>query len=141
MSVHPCWASAFFLSHNPKTIELRKGSFGVSLKPGDRIAIYATLPTAEVLGIVQVVRRELLAVDRLWRESEQGKLAKISRAQFDAYYANQESGIGVWVAAPELLPSPITLPKLRQNWGQRWQPPQQIQQLTHEQIAALNITR
>ena len=141
ISVHPCWASAFFLSHNPKTIELRKGSFGVSLKPGDRIAIYATLPTAEVLGIVQVVRRELLAVDRLWRESEQGKLAKISRAQFDAYYANQESGIGVWVAAPELLPSPIALPKLRQNWGQRWQPPQQIQQLTHEQIAALNITR
>jgi predicted transcriptional regulator len=141
ISVHPRWAASFFLTHNPKTIELRKGSFGVSLKPGDRIAIYATLPTAEVLGIVQVVRRELLAVDRLWRESEQGKLAKISRVQFDAYYANQESGIGVWVAAPELLPSPIALPKLRQNWGPRWQPPQQLQRLTDEQIAALNIAR
>jgi len=95
ISVRSVWASAFFFSHNAKSIELRKGSFGVSLKPGDRIAIYATLPTVEVLGIVQVVRRELLAVDRLWRESEQGKLAKVSRTQFDAYYANQEKGIGV----------------------------------------------
>jgi predicted transcriptional regulator len=103
ISVRPVWASAFFFSHNAKSIELRKGSFGVSLKPGDRMAIYATLPTAEVLGIVQVVRRELLAVDRLWRESEQGKLAKVSRAQFDAYYANQESGIGVWVGGKASL--------------------------------------
>jgi predicted transcriptional regulator len=139
ISVRPTWADAFFLSHNPKTIELRKGSFGACLKPGDRIAIYATLPTAEVLGIVRVLRRERLPLDRLWRASQQGKLAKVSREQFETYYANQESGIGVWVSAAELLPSPIALPRLRQNWGHRWQPPQQIQQLTHEQMAAVAI--
>jgi hypothetical protein len=56
------------------------------------------------------------------------------------YYANQESGIGVWVGAAELFPSPIALSKLRQKFGQRWQPPQQIQQLTDDQIEmALNI--
>jgi predicted transcriptional regulator len=135
ISVRPTWADAFFNTHNPKTIELRKGSFGASLKPGDTIAIYATTPTAEVLGIVRVLKRESLTVDRLWRESEQGQLAKVSRTQFDAYYANQKSGIGVWVAVPELLPSPIALPRLRQNWGPRWQPPQQIVQLTDDQIA------
>ena len=134
ISVHPRWASSFFLSHNPKSIELRKGSFGASLKPGDSIVIYATLPEAKAIGTVQVVKRELLTVDRLWRESKQGMLAKVSRQQFDAYYANQESGIGVWVGATELLPSPIALPKLRPNWGPRWQPPQQIQQLTPEQM-------
>ncbi|MEG4408925.1 hypothetical protein [Microcoleus sp. MON2_D5] len=134
-SVHPRWASGFFLTHNPKTIELRKGSFGACLKPGDRIAIYATLPTAEVLGIVQVVKRQSLPIDRLWRASEQGQLAKVSRAQFDAYYANQQSGVGVWIGAAELFPSSIALPKLRQNWGHHWQPPQQIMQLTDEQIA------
>ncbi|MEG4521041.1 MULTISPECIES: hypothetical protein [unclassified Microcoleus] len=139
ISVHPRWARAFFLSHNPKTIELRKGNFGASLKPGDNIAIYATMPVAELLGIVRVLKRERLPLDRLWRASEQGKLAKVSRQQFETYYNNQESGIGVWVAAPKLFPSPIALPKLRQNFGQRWQPPQQIQRLTHEQIAALNI--
>jgi predicted transcriptional regulator len=139
ISVHPRWASAFFLSHNPKTIELRKGKFGASLKAGDSIAIYATMPVAEILGIVKVVKRELLTVDRLWRASQQGKLAKVSRAQFDSYYTNQELGIGVWVDAAELLPSPIALPRLRQNWGPRWQPPQQIQQLTDNQMMSLNI--
>jgi predicted transcriptional regulator len=139
ISVHPRWASAFFLTHNPKTIELRKGSFGAGLKPRDRIAIYATLPTAEVLGIVRVLKRESLPIDRLWRESRQGQLAKVSREQFKTYYTNQESGIGVWVSAAELFPSPIALSKLRQNWGPRWQPPQQIQQLTDDRIMALNI--
>jgi predicted transcriptional regulator len=88
---------------------------------------------------VQFAKRELLSIEQLWEESEQGKLAKVSRVQFDAYYANQESGIGVWVSAPELFPNPIALPRLRQNWGYRWQPPQQIQQLTDDQMAALNI--
>lgn len=136
ISVRPVWASAFFLSHNPKSIELRKSNFGASLKPGDTIAIYATVPTAELLGIVRVLKRESLAIDRLWRESQQGQLAKVSRQQFDAYYVNQSSGVGVWVGAAELFPSPIALSQLRQNWGPRWQPPQQLQQLTPEQISA-----
>lgn len=137
ISVHPRWASAFFLSHNPKAIELRKGNFGASLKPGDVIAIYATMPTAEVLGIVRVLKRESLPIDRLWQESRQGMLAKVSRQQFKTYYTNQESGVGVWVSAAELLPSPIALCRLRQSWGNRWQPPQQIQHLSPEQLTAL----
>lgn len=141
ISVRPVWASAFFLSHNPKTIELRKGNFGTSLKPGDSIAIYATMPTAELLGIVRVLKREILPIDRLWRASEQGRLARVSRQQFDAYYASQESGVGVWVSAAELLPSPIALPRLRQNWGNRWQPPQQIVQLTSEQMALIKCPK
>src|SRR4028119_270960 len=139
ISVRPVWASAFFLSHNAKSIELRKGNFGTSLKPGDVIAIYATLPVGKLIGRVRVIKRESLTIDRLWQTSEQGRLAKVSREQFETYYANQESGIGVWVSAAELLPSPIALPRLRQNWGHRWQPPQQMQQLTHEQMAAVSI--
>lgn len=141
ISVRPTWASAFFLDRDPKTIELRKGNFGASLKPGDNIAIYATMPVAELLGIVRVLKRELLSIDRLWQTSDQGQLARVSRQQFDAYYANQESGVGVWVGAAELFPSPIELCRLRQNWGRRWQPPQQIQQLTDDRMAALNIDR
>ena len=130
----PTWADAFFLDRNPKTIELRKGNFGASLKPGDVIAIYATMPTAEVLGIVRVLKRELLSIDRMWQASSLGQLARVSQAQFNAYYAQQESGIGVWVEAAELLLGPISLYQLRQNWGCCWQPPQQIQQLTQEQM-------
>ncbi|MEG3972293.1 hypothetical protein QUA00_32430 [Microcoleus sp. T2B6] len=141
ISVHPRWAASFFASANPKSIELRKGSFGASLKPGDNIAIYATMPVAELLGIVRVLKREILPIDRLWRESQQGQLARVSRQQFDTYYASQIFGVGVWVNTAELFPSPIALPRLRQNWGHRWQPPQQIQKLTDDRIMALNIDR
>lgn len=134
ISVRPTWADAFFLDRNPKSIELRKGSFGASLKPGDVIAIYATLPVGKLIGRVRVIKRESLTIDRLWQASQQGQLARVSQAQFNAYYAQQESGIGVWVEAAELLLGPISLYQLRQNWGRRWQPPQQIQQLTQEQM-------
>src|SRR4028119_1194451 len=97
ISVRPTWADAFFFDHNPKTIELRKGNFGASLKPGDAIAIYATMPTAELLGTVRFLKHESLPIQQLWDESEQGKLAKVSQAQFNAYYGNQSSGIGIWV--------------------------------------------
>jgi predicted transcriptional regulator len=53
---------------------LRKGSFGESLQAGDVIAIYATMPTAEVLGIVRVLKHESLPINRLWQASEQGQL-------------------------------------------------------------------
>ncbi len=139
ISVRPVWASAFFLSHNAKSIELRKGNFGTSLKPGDVIAIYATLPVGKLIGRVRVIKRESLTIDRLWQTSEQGRLAKVSREQFETYYANQESGVGVWVGGAKLFPCQIALYQLRQNWGHRWQPPQQMQQLTHEQMAAVSI--
>ena len=103
ISVHPRWASAFFLSHKPACARTEKRQLWASLKTGDSIVIYATMPTTEIIGIVQFVKRELLPIEQLWEESEQGKLAKVSRAQLDAYYANQESGIGVWVGGVELL--------------------------------------
>jgi predicted transcriptional regulator len=52
ISVRPTWADAFFLDRNPKTIELRKGNFGTSLKAGDSIVIYSTLPVGEAIGTV-----------------------------------------------------------------------------------------
>lgn len=113
ISVRPTWADAFFNIHNPKTIELRKGNFGASLKPGDSIIIYATMPVAEILGIVRVAMRESLPISELWRVSKQGQLARVSQAQFDDYYRNQESGIGVWVESTQLLTKPIPLYRFR----------------------------
>jgi len=94
ISVRPTWADAFFNDRNPKTIELRKGNFGASLKPGDSIVIYATMPVAEIIGTVKVVKRESLAVDQLWQTSEQERLARVSRQQFDTY--GSESDFRYW---------------------------------------------
>jgi hypothetical protein len=38
------------------------------------------------------------------------------------------------------FPVKRALSKIRQKFGQRWQPPQQIQQLNDDQISALAIT-
>jgi predicted transcriptional regulator len=138
ISVRPTWADAFFIDQNPKTIELRKGNFGASLKPGDSIIIYGTMPTAELLGIVRVVKREILPIKQLWQQSQQGQLARVSQAQFDDYYANQQLGVGVWVGSAVLLPKPIPLCRLRKAWGTNWNPPQQLQQLTCERMLAID---
>jgi len=99
-----------------KQLNWEKATKGTSLKAGDSIVIYSTLPVGEAIGTVKVIKRESLAVDRLWQESQQGQLAKVSREQFKTYYTNQESGIGVWVSAAELLLSsdrpPPTSPEL-----------------------------
>lgn len=41
------------------------------------------------------------------------------------------------LALPNSFPVKRALPKLRQNFGQRWQPPQQLQRLSDEQRALL----
>jgi predicted transcriptional regulator len=141
ISVRPTWADAFFSYRNPKTIELRKGNFGASLKAGDSIVIYATMPVAEIIGTVKVVKRESLAVDRLWQNQSKGTGKGIAPTVRDLLH---QPGIGYWCLGGrcELFPSPIALSKIRQKFGQRWQPPQQIQQLNDDQIEmALNIAR
>lgn len=141
ISVRPRWASTFFLSHNPKSIELRKGNFGASLKPGDNLVIYSTLPQGKVIGTVKVVKREPLIIDRLWEQSQRGKLAYVTQSEFDTYYSNTICGVGIWVSEPKQWKQPIGLFEMREILGKHWQPPQQLQQLNTDQLTALNIAR
>lgn len=126
ISVKPKWANAFFADSNRKTIELRKGSFGTSLQPGDTISIYSTMPKGCVIGTVKVMERYERSIEDLWRKSEQGVLTHVTRSEFDTYYSGHHFGVGVWVWSPEKWERPIALAKLRQILGERWQPPQQI---------------
>ncbi|MEG3976159.1 MULTISPECIES: hypothetical protein [Microcoleaceae] len=52
------------------------------------------MPVGEAIGTVKVIKREPLTVDRLWQESRQGMLARVSRQQFDAY--GSESDFRCW---------------------------------------------
>lgn len=126
ISVKPKWANAFFTDINRKTIELRKGNFGASLKPGDTIVIYSTMPEGCAIGTVKVMERYEYSVKDLWRKSEQGVLAHISQTEFDNYYSGHHFGIGIWVWNPHKWERPIALPELRQILGKSWQPPQQL---------------
>ncbi len=136
ISVKPKWANAFFLDINRKTIELRKGNFGISLQSGDTIVIYSTMPQGCAIGTVKVMERYECSVKDLWRKSEQGVLTHVSQAEFDAYYSGHHFGVGVWVWSPDKWERPIALTELRQILGERWQPPQQIAKINLELLRA-----
>jgi predicted transcriptional regulator len=138
ISVRPQWAHLFFDSDNRKSVELRKAGFGRLLIPGDTIVIYATLPVGAAIGTVVVSRCECKKTpETLWRSTNQGHLAKVTRSEFDTYYRDAKAAMAIWVKEPELFERPIPLAELRSNWG-CWQPPQQIQKLSPKQVADLS---
>ena len=132
ISVKPQWANLFFDLDTPKTVELRKGSFGKVLIPGDRLLIYATLPMGKVLGSVTVCDHKELPIPELRAVTE--SLAQVSAEDFADYYQGKDSGVGVWVEKPELFESPIALDALK---AAGITPPQQITKLTREQVELL----
>ena len=137
ISVRPPWAHLFFDPDNRKSVELRKAGFGRLLLPGDTIVIYATLPVGAALGTVVVSRCECKKTpEPLWQSTNQGNLAKVTRSQFDAYYQDAKAAMAIWVEEPELFERPVPLAELRSYW-EFWQPPQNIQHLSAEQVSAL----
>jgi predicted transcriptional regulator len=132
ISVKPNWADKFFLIATPKTVELRKGSFGQFLKADDRLLIYATLPIGEVIGEVRVRHRAQYWIDKL--RSETKNFAQVSREDFDAYYRGKDHGVAVWVDRPEKFESEIALATLKDAGIT---PPQQLLRLTEKQVDAL----
>lgn len=132
ISVKPEWANLFFDHATPKTVELRKGSFGKALEAGDRLLIYATLPVGKIIGEVRVRDRTQLPTDRLRSETED--FAQVSAEDFNSYYQGKDAGVGVWVEKPELFSTPISLEVLK---SAGIAPPQQITRLTLEQVELL----
>jgi predicted transcriptional regulator len=132
ISVKPNWADKFFSIATPKTVELRKGSFGKSLKAGDRLLIYATLPAGKVIGEVRVRDRAQHWIDKLRSETE--KFAQVSQEDFDAYYRSKDYGVAVWVDHPKKFESAIALTVLKEAGIT---PPQQLLKLTEKQVDAL----
>jgi len=133
VSVKPQWANLFFDHTQTKSVELRKGDFGKSLVPGDRLLIYATLPVGKILGSVAVRDRKTFPVAELREVTEH--LAQVSAEDFADYYQGKDVGVGVWVENPELLEYPISLHLLKEFAGIT--PPQQITKLSEEQVYLL----
>lgn len=132
ISVKPKWANLFFDRATPKTVELRKGSFGKLLKAGDQLLIYSTLPVGQIIGEVRVRNRTQLPTDQLRSQTEE--FAQVSPEDFESYYRSKDEGVAVWVDRPELFENPIALATLK-NAGIN--PPQQLLKLTQKQVDAL----
>lgn len=132
ISVRPKWANLFFDRATPKTVELRKGSFGKSLETGDRLLIYSTLPVGEIVGEVTVRDRKELPTSELRVATKDW--AQVSTEDFDIYYQGKDAGVAVWVALPEIFENPIALATLKIAGVN---PPQQLVKLTEKQANIL----
>jgi hypothetical protein len=63
--------------------------------------------------------QQALIIDRLWEQSQQGKLTYVTQSEFDAYYSNTICGVGIWVSEPRQWKHPLGLFELREILGKR----------------------
>ena len=96
-----------------KSVELRR-RFDASAA-GSRMLIYATQPTAAVIGHVDIEKMDVLPVDELWQQH--GESAVISTEDFKLYYDGADTGCALLLSNPTTYQSPVPLKNLREEYG------------------------
>jgi predicted transcriptional regulator len=82
--------------------------------------IYATLPTAAVVGHARIERVDRLAVEDIWLHHGTG--ASVSSLDFCRYFAGAENGCAVVLTEPTRFAAPVPLDRMRAAYSLR--PPQ-----------------
>jgi predicted transcriptional regulator len=107
ISIHARFAELILLG--AKTVELRR-RFSIQAQ-GSRLLIYATYPTAAVVGSAIIERVEHLSTDDLWHQY--GEAAAVSRSELDEYFHGRSAGCALILAAPRRFDRPISLEDMR----------------------------
>ena len=129
ISIRPNFAAAIL--SGSKTVELRRRI--PPLEIGTRLWIYATRPTAAVLGSAIVVAIVRGTPDAVWEAySEQ---AAITHDEFNSYFEGAREAIGISLTNVRRVP-PIEIEKLRQMRA-GFHPPQVIAKLSTIETRAL----
>lgn len=111
ISIHSHYAR--LILSGEKRVELRR-RFD-SAAGGNRMLIYATLPTAAVVGHVVIDNVECLSTDEIWRRYS--KDAAISAEDFRNYFTGVENGCAVLLSNPKTYKEPVPLHDLRSTHG------------------------
>jgi predicted transcriptional regulator len=111
ISIHSHYANLILSGR--KRVELRR-RFDVGAA-GSRMLIYATSPTAAVVGYVRIDDVECLATNEIW--NRYGEVARISAEDFQNYYAGAQRGCAVLISNPVCFSNPIPLRQLRNEHG------------------------
>lgn len=111
VSIHNHYAR--LILSGKKSVELRR-RFDASAA-GSRMLIYATLPTAAVIGHVDIEKIDILPVDELWQQH--GASAVISAENFKLYYDGADKGCALLLSNPTTYQSPVPLKNLREEYG------------------------
>jgi len=102
-----------------KTVELRKRRLNV--EPGCRVWIYATTPTAAILGYARLDRIEVAPPPQLWKKL--GRKTGISREEFETYFQGCEVAYGLVLADVMEMEAPLPLARIRETID-NFHPPQ-----------------
>jgi len=129
ISIHPAYAEAILAG--TKTIELRRRI--PKLPVGTRLWIYATRPTAAVIGFVTMQDVARARPQALWRKHRGG--AGIDHASFKAYFNGAEEGVAILLRAAKRI-GPITVEQL-QDIRENFHPPQVLIRLTAGETKAI----
>lgn len=111
VSIHGKYAE--LIMTGVKRVELRR-RFDLDAA-GSRMFIYATLPTAAVVGHARIERVDRLAVRDIW--SRHGSSASISVDEFERYFDGVENGCAVLLSEPKRFATPIPLDQMRRMHG------------------------
>ena len=127
LSIHPRFAEAIF--DGTKKVELRRRA--PKLIAGDEVVVYATVPTAAVLGKFTVKCVESSELADLWQLTR--KVAAVSSSEFDAYFDGLDRGVGIWIANTQRYSSSVSLTELQASIP-GFHPPQGFRYLTDHEI-------
>ena len=130
ISIKPTYAEAIL--NGTKTVELRRRIPATQI--GTRLWIYATRPTAAVIGSATVAGIIRGIPDQIWKETSSS--AGISREKFDAYFDGSDEAIGL-ILTNITRSNPVNISQLRLvRVG--FHPPQVIARLSNIEAQHLN---
>ena len=134
LSVHPEYVERIFAGE--KRVELRRRR--PRLQHGDLVAIYATSPRCELVGLVRVGGIRQSTPRDLWTVVQSD--AAIDRQQYDRYFEGSQRAIGILLEDPLMFRRPAPLKELRCSWPS-FRPPQGFCYLSGEQLELINELR
>lgn len=107
VSIHTRYAELILAG--TKRVELRR-RFDADAA-GSRMLIYATLPTAAVIGHARIDQVHRLPIEDIWKRH--GDRASISSDDFDRYFEGVRDGCAVLLSDPKRFASPVPLESMR----------------------------
>ncbi len=131
VSVRPRFAEAIL--SGTKRVELRRRTPRVG--PSETVLVYATVPTAALIGVFEVENVQRLPLDDLWRRVT--NIAEVTRDEFRDYFHGLTEGVGIFVASAMRLEYPVPLAELRRIW-KGFHPPQGYRYILNRDLDRLD---
>jgi predicted transcriptional regulator len=129
LSVRPHFAEKIITG--AKSAEIRRQRLGV--QPGTPVVIYATLPTAALIGTAQIAAVSSGRPAELWAVHHDQ--VGLSREEYDSYLEGASVAYILTLTDARRLHAPLTLSHLRA--AADFQPPRSFQYLTRDRLHEL----